>query len=150
MPRALILGPQRRSMVSSNPITTGAVAGRKDAISSNRSRLAAARDDQAARLRIRWKVQNLGSRSSPRMRSAAAMVRRPGVRMTPARSNRTFGQVGRVNRSAKPARQERNCGGRGSGGAGKTERKTRGGRKKMGGGGGGGGGGGDGSVSSHA
>jgi len=28
------------------------------------------------------------------MRSAAVMVRRPGVRMTPARINRTFGQVG--------------------------------------------------------
>src|SRR5215470_4143895 len=44
MPRALILGPQRRSIVSSNPITTGAAAGRKVAISINRSRLAAARD----------------------------------------------------------------------------------------------------------
>src|SRR4029453_11951339 len=89
----------------------GAAVGRKDGISSNKSRLAAARDDHAARLRIRWNVQNLGSRSRPRIRSAAATVRRPGVRMTPASSIRTFGQVGRVNRSANPARQERNCGG---------------------------------------
>jgi len=29
MPRALILAPQRRSMVSSNPITTGAPVGTK-------------------------------------------------------------------------------------------------------------------------
>src|SRR5262249_34589035 len=47
MPRALIFGPQRRSMVSSSPITTGAAAGRKEAVNSNRSRLAAARDDHA-------------------------------------------------------------------------------------------------------
>src|SRR5215468_3455458 len=102
MPRARILDPHRRSMVSSNPITTGSVAGRKEEINSTRSRLAAAWDDHAARLRMRWKVPKQGSRSRPRMRNAAETVRRPGVRMTPASSTKTFGQVGRVNRSAHP------------------------------------------------
>ena len=50
MPRALIFGPQRRSMVSSSPITTGAPAGTKALISSISSWPAAARDDHAARL----------------------------------------------------------------------------------------------------
>src|SRR5262245_15663101 len=114
MPRAWILGPHRRSMVSSNPITTGAVADRKDEINNKRSRLAAARDGDAALLRMRWKVQKQGSRSRPRMRNAAVTVRRPGVRMRPASSIKTFGQVGRVNRSANPARTETKRGGRGS------------------------------------
>ena len=61
MPRALILAPQRRSMVSSIPITTGAPDGTKALISRINSRPATARDDHAARLRIRWKVQKPGS-----------------------------------------------------------------------------------------
>jgi len=39
-------------------------------------------------------VQKSGSHSRPRMRSAAATVRRPGAKMTPASSIRTFDQVG--------------------------------------------------------
>ena len=115
MPRALILGPQRRSMVSSSPITTGAPVGMKAAISRTNNRPATTRDDHAARLRIRWKVQKSGSRSRPRMRSADVTVRRLGARMTPAISTSTCDQVGRVNRSANPARQERKRGGSGSG-----------------------------------
>src|SRR5262249_6289793 len=108
MPRALILAPQRRSMVSSNPITTGAPVGTNaltDKISSWR---AAARDDHAARLRIRWKLQKLGSRSRPRMRSAVETVRRPGAKPVQASNDSTFDQVGRVNRSAKPTSRDRN------------------------------------------
>jgi hypothetical protein len=81
MPRALILALQRRSMVSSIPITTGALDGTRTLISRINSRRAPARDDQVARLRIRWKVQKSGSRSRLRMRSAAVTVRRPGARM---------------------------------------------------------------------
>jgi hypothetical protein len=47
------LRSQRRSMVSSSPITTGAPAGTKALISRISSWPAAARDDHAARLRIR-------------------------------------------------------------------------------------------------
>ena len=57
-------------MVSSIPITTGAPDGTKAVINKSSSRPAAARDDHAARLRIRWKVQKSGTRSRPRMRSA--------------------------------------------------------------------------------
>jgi hypothetical protein len=45
MPRALIFVPQRRSMVSSMPTTTGPV-GTRTAMSSNNSRCATARADQ--------------------------------------------------------------------------------------------------------
>src|SRR6516162_2250544 len=47
------LGAQRRSMVSSSPITTGAPAGTNALTSRSNSRPAAARDDHVARLRIR-------------------------------------------------------------------------------------------------
>src|SRR5215471_13973104 len=112
MPRALILGPQRRSIVSSNPITTGAAAGRKVAISINRSRLAAARDDHAARLRIRWKVQNLGSRSSPRMRSAAASTstgrqNEPSEQYQDVRPGRPREQIGKTYEAREKARRQR-------------------------------------------
>src|SRR6202035_1704448 len=108
MPRALILAPQRRSMVSSNPITTGLPIGTKALTNKISSWRAAARDDHAARLRIRWKLQKLGSRSRPRMRSAVETVRRPGAKTAPASNNSTFDQVGHVNRSAKPTSRDRN------------------------------------------
>ena len=114
MPRALILAPQRRSMVSSNPITTGAPVGTKALTNKISSWRAAARDDHAARLRIRWKLQKLGSRSRPRMRSAVETVRRPGAKTAPASNNSTFDQVGHVNRSAKPNSRDRNRSGRGA------------------------------------
>src|SRR5271169_578754 len=79
MPRALILVPQRRSMVSSSPITTGAPDGTKAFTSTISSWRATALDDHAARLRIRWKVQKSGSHSRPRMRSAAATVGERGI-----------------------------------------------------------------------
>ena len=69
--------------------------------------------DHAARLRIRWKVQKSGSHSRPRMRSAAETVRRPGAKMTPASSIRTFDQVGRVNRSANSTSRDRKRSGSG-------------------------------------
>ena len=47
MPRALILVPQRRSIVSSNPITTGASVGTKALTNKISSWRAAARDDCA-------------------------------------------------------------------------------------------------------
>src|SRR5271169_588031 len=99
MPRALILAPQRRSMVSSSPITTGAPVGTKALTNKISSWRAAARDDHAARLRIRWKLQKLGLRSRPRMRNAVETVRRPGAKTAPASNNSTFDQVGHVNRS---------------------------------------------------
>ena len=74
MPRALILAPQRRSMVSSSPITTGAPDGTKAFTSRISSWRAAARDDHAARLRIRWKVQ----KSRSRFASQDAQRRRDG------------------------------------------------------------------------
>ena len=107
MPRALILAPQRRSMVSSRPITIGASGGAKAFTNTISSWRATTRDDHAARLRIRWKVQKSGSPSRPRMRSAVETVRRPGAKMTPASSTRTFDQVGRVNKSANPASRNR-------------------------------------------
>ena len=100
-------------MVSSSPITTGAPDGTKAFTSTISSWRATALDDHAARLRIRWKVQKSGSHSRPRMRSAAATVRRPGAKMTPASSIRTFDQVGRVNRSANSTSRDRKRSGSG-------------------------------------
>src|SRR6266446_10134796 len=113
MPRALILAPQRRSMVSSNPITTGAPDGTKVFTNKITSWRAAARGDHAARLKIRWKVQKSGSHSRPRERGVAETVRRPGAKMAPASRTRTFDQVGRVNRSANPTSRDRNRSGSG-------------------------------------
>ena len=48
------------------------------------------------------------------MRSAAVTVRRPGAKMTPASSTRTFDHVGRVNRSANSASRDSRQGGSGS------------------------------------
>src|SRR3954469_957505 len=96
MPRALILAPQRRSMVSSIPITTGAPTGTKTFTNKHSNWRATPRGDHADRLRIRWKVQKSGSHSRPRMRSVAETVRRPGAKMVPATRTRTFDQVGRV------------------------------------------------------
>src|SRR3954469_18345289 len=51
IPRALILAPQRRSMVSSMPTTTGP-CGTRAATRSSRSRCATAREDQPPILRV--------------------------------------------------------------------------------------------------
>jgi hypothetical protein len=53
MPRAAIRLPQRRSRVSSTPITTGP-SGTKAATNSPSSTPAAARADQRARFSTRW------------------------------------------------------------------------------------------------
>ena len=87
--------------------------GTKAFISSISSLRATPRGDHADRLRIRWKVQKLGSHSRPRMRSVAETVRRPGAKMAPASRTRTFDQVGRLNRSANPTSRDRNRSGSG-------------------------------------
>src|SRR3954449_1137654 len=76
MPRALILVPQRRSVVSSMPTTTGP-SGTKVATSTRSRRWATARADQRAALRTRWWTAKPADRSRPVTRRAAVTVRRP-------------------------------------------------------------------------
>lgn len=104
MPRALILGPQRRSIVSSMPMTNGP-CGTKVAIRSVNRHRATARLDQRFRLSTRWKLAKLPVSRCPMMLNAAVTVRRPGVRSAPATNTRTWRQVGRVNSTAKGAIQ---------------------------------------------
>src|SRR4051794_16556475 len=99
-PARLDLGPQRRSMVSSRPITTGP-CGTRAATRSSRRRCAMARDDQRPRLSTRWETANPAPWSRPMTRSAAVMVRRPGARTTPATRTRTWRQTAGVKEAAK-------------------------------------------------
>src|SRR5512143_924894 len=100
MPRALILAPQRRSMVSSRAITTGPV-GTKAATSSASNTPETASADQQARLSTAWKRAKSGICSRPAARSAAVTVRRCGARMAPVTSTTTRRHVGRVNSAEK-------------------------------------------------
>src|SRR3954466_6820473 len=100
IPRALILAPQRRSIVSSRPITTDP-CGTRAATRSSRSRCAMAREDQRPRLSTRWETANPASWSRPMTRSAAVTVRRPGARTTPATRTRTWRQTAEVKKQPK-------------------------------------------------
>src|SRR5215208_1245893 len=102
MPRALIFAPQRRSMVSSMPITTGPL-GTTAVIRSVSRQRAQARPDQRFRLSTRWKLVKVVFSRSPMMLSAEVTVRRPGARMDPATSTSRFCHVGRVKRAWKGA-----------------------------------------------
>jgi len=102
MPRALIFAPQRRSMVSSMPITTGPCGTKRASRRANICR-ANARLDQRFRLSTRWKVLKSGASRRPMMLSAAVTVRRPGVRMAPLIRTSTCCQVGRVKWMANAA-----------------------------------------------
>src|SRR4051812_3074091 len=95
MPRALILAPRRRSIVSSMPTTTGP-SGAKAASRRCSRRSAAARPGQRFRSSTRWSSVKVGARPSPTTRSIAATVRRPGARMAPATRTSAWRQVGRV------------------------------------------------------
>src|SRR3712207_5534741 len=102
MPRALIFAPQRRSMVSSMPITTGPLRTKAVTRSVNRQR-AEARPDQRFRLSTRWKLVKVVLCRSPMMLRAEVTVRRPGARIEPATSTSRFCQVGWVKRGWKGA-----------------------------------------------
>src|SRR5919107_4335234 len=102
MPRALIFAPQRRSIVSSMPITTGPF-GTKAVIRSVSRQRAEARPDQRFRLSTRWKLVKVVFSRSPMMLRAEVTVRRPGARMDPATSTSRFCHVGRVKRAWKGA-----------------------------------------------
>lgn len=104
MPRALILAPRRRSMVSSMPTATGPF-GTKAATSSPSRQRAAARPDQRLRLSARWSLANPAAPRRPTQLSAAATVRQPGARMAPAASASRLAQVGRVTHPANGAIQ---------------------------------------------
>src|SRR5688500_9215296 len=102
MPRALILGPQRRSIVSSIPLIT-VPSGTKVPSRRCSRRLAAARLDQRFRLSTRWKLVKPVTARRPRMLRAEVTVRRPGARRAPASSTSRFRQVGPVNRASNGA-----------------------------------------------
>src|SRR5215204_6020308 len=102
MPRALIFAPQRRSIVSSMPITTGPF-GTKAVIRSVSRQRAEARPDQRFRLSTRWKLVKVVVSRSPMMLRAEVTVRRPGARMEPATSTSRFCHIGRVKTDWKGA-----------------------------------------------
>src|SRR5918998_1425180 len=102
MPRAFIFAPQRRSIVSSMPITTGPFRTKAVIRSVSRQR-AEARPDQRFRLSTRWKLVKVVFSRSPMMLRAEVTVHRPGARMDPATSTSRFCHVGRVKRGWKGA-----------------------------------------------
>src|ERR1700684_435701 len=88
MPRALILAPQRRSMVSSRPITIGGSGGAKPCTNTISGWRAATRDDHAAR-------------------------RRPGRAGEKMRVSHPIGRIGELNRgNIAPVRQIESIGSR--------------------------------------
>src|SRR3954454_24060653 len=114
MPRASILAPQRRSMVSSMPTTTGP-SGTRVATSTRSRRWATARADQRAALRTRWGTAKLVDCSRPVTRRAAATVRRPGASRAPATRTSTWRQTAAVKQGAngrsRSASSSEACGG---------------------------------------
>src|SRR3954451_4563110 len=96
IPRAAIRAPQRRSMLSSTPITTGPF-GTKAATSSNRRRCASAREHQCPWLSTRWYTAKPATSPKPMTRSAAATVRRPGASSAPHTSTSAWRQTATVN-----------------------------------------------------
>src|SRR3954463_13482989 len=113
MPRTVIFGPQRRSIVSSIPTTTGP-SGTNTATSQPSRMRARACPDQRARLSTPWKR----AKSAPSRRlstdSAALTVRRPGARTVPAARTRTRSQVGRVKKAVNGVSQCLRIGGAGN------------------------------------
>ena len=102
MPRAAMRLPQRRSSVSSTPMTTGPL-GAKAATSNPSSTSAAARADQRARFSTRWQPAKSAIVSRPAARRAALTVRRCMVSRAPSTSTGTRPHVGPVNRPANGA-----------------------------------------------
>src|SRR5512134_2996925 len=121
MPRALILPPQRRSIVSSMPITTSP-AGKKTSSTWARSLRATARPFQRARLSTSWYRAKPGLAASPMTRSASLTVRLPGASTAPATRTRTCFQTGAVKQSRKADNQVARTGGASAGPAAAGER----------------------------
>ena len=99
-PRALILRPQRRSIVSSTPSTTSPT-GRKASSTCTRSVRATARPSQRARFSTSWKHEKPGFAARPMTRSAWLTVRLPGASTAPATSTRIRDQTGAEKQGAK-------------------------------------------------
>src|SRR3954454_2565243 len=113
MPRAEIFGPQRRSIVSSIPTTTGP-SGTNTATSQRSRAWASDCPDQRARLSTPWKRAKSVPSRRPSTDSTAVTVRRPGARTAPVTRTRTRSQVGLVNKAANGASQCIRIGGTGS------------------------------------
>jgi hypothetical protein len=113
MPRAEIFGPQRRSIVSSIPTTTGP-SGTNTATSPRSRMRASDRPDHRARLSTPWKRAKSAPSRRPSTDSTAVTVRRPGARTAPVARTRTRSQVGRVKTAANGASQRIRIGGTGS------------------------------------
>src|SRR3954468_9038908 len=113
MPRAEIFGPQRRSIVSSIPTTTGP-SGTNTATSQRSRARAIDRPDQRARLSTPWKRAKSVLSRRPSTDSTAVTVRRPGARTAPVTRTRTRSQVGLVKKAANGTSQYIRIGGTGS------------------------------------
>src|SRR6516164_6962138 len=110
MPRALILPPQRRSMVSSMPITTSPL-GNSTARRWSNNRRATSRASQRALLSTSWYRPKPGLFANPMTRSAWVTVRLPGARTAPPTSTRIWFQTGAVKQGRKTASQDSRIGG---------------------------------------
>src|SRR5919107_3215722 len=113
MPRADIFGPQRRSIVSSIPTTTG-LSGTNTATRQRSRARAKDRPDQRARLSTPWKRAKSVPSRRPSTDRTAVTVRRPGARTAPVARTRTRSQVGLVKKAANGASQRIRIGGTGS------------------------------------
>ena len=95
----MILGPHRRSKVSSTAKSSGIPALCSPIIRPS-SNLLNNNGCQRFRFNTRWYFSNRGSSSSPITRKADVTVRRPGVKMAPNSNTKPFFQVGAVNAMA--------------------------------------------------